>query len=72
MRKFLVHIGQFLSNQGNCTVFVEEEERSECIGLSNLVAGTEQAEAEDPHTDYQYDVPEDFEMASLGYQLGAN
>ena len=51
---------------------MEEEERSECIGLSNLVAGTEQAEAEDPHTDYQYDVPEDFEMASLGYQLGAN
>ena len=51
---------------------MEEEEGSECIGLSNLVAGTEQAEAEDPHTDYQYDVPEDFEMASLGYQLGAN
>ena len=67
-----MHIGELLRNQGNCTVFVEEEERSEGDGLSNLVAGTEPAEAEDPHTDYQYDVPEDFEVASLCYQLGSN
>ena len=51
---------------------MEEEERSEGDGLSKFVAGTEPAEGEDPHTDYQYDVPEDFEVASLGYQLGAN
>ena len=71
MRKFLVHIGELPSTQGNCTVFLEEEERSGCEGLSSLVAVSEPAEdTEEARTDYQYDVPEDFEVASLGYQAG--
>ena len=37
--------------------------------MKSLVAITEPAEeAEDTHTDYRYDVPEDFEVAPLGYQ----
>ena len=59
-----MYIGELPINQKNCAVFLEEEERSACDGLSSLVAVTESAEkAEDTCTDYQYDVPEDFNFS---------
>ena len=65
MRQFLVHIGELPSKEGNCTVFIEEDETDNaCQGVSSLVA------AQTTRKDYEYEAPEQYKLATLGYQVG--
>ena len=62
MRQFLVHIGELPSKEGNCTVFIEEDETDNaCQGVSSLVA------AQTTRKDYEYEAPEQYKLATLGY-----